>query len=79
MSTKLDEARIEILALTENVPIGTRWRHLKSGNDYMVTGHAIIEATLTPAVIYSRYGQTDRWCRPGSEFLDGRFENVTEY
>ncbi len=78
MFNTLEKSRAKLKEYAEQAPRGTRWRHLKSGHDYMVQGHVLIEANLMPAVVYSRYGQTENWCRPASEFLDGRFENVTE-
>ena len=61
-------------------PIGSQWRHVKSGGVYRVKDLCLIEATLAPAVIYEgSHGYVqgkvlwNTWCRPISEFLDGRF------
>jgi hypothetical protein len=52
-----------------------RYRHLKSRHVYKILKTAIIEATMTPAVVYEREdGTVGVWIRPISEFLDGRFE-----
>lgn len=48
------------------------WRHLKTGGAYRIVGYTIIEATLTPAVIYQNaHGAS--FVRPCAEFFDGRF------
>jgi hypothetical protein len=61
-------------------PIGSDWMHAKTGGLYSVVTYAMIEATLTPAVVYAggngyhADGQTWKiWVRPVSEFMDGRF------
>lgn len=55
----------------------TRWRHLKTGNEYVVLGVGMIEATLTAAVLYRRaVGDPLVWVRPLAEFLDGRFVEI---
>lgn len=58
-----------------SVEPGTRWRHEKTGNVYVVLFEAMLEDTLTPAVVYEREGVPDvrRWVRPVAEFTDGRF------
>lgn len=66
-------------AIKENqrrAPYLSEWRHVKSGKVYVVRMHAIIEATLEPAVIYYRKhaAPEETWCRPALEFFDGRFE-----
>lgn len=76
----LEEAKA---ALAENraraLPL-SRWRHRKTGHEYQVHGHVLIEATLEPAVIYYKVRSVDpsepTWCRPASEFFDGRFECI---
>lgn len=63
--------------------VGSQWTHLKSGQDYVVTGLCLIEADLTMGVLYraetvsGKYADSTKnpqWCRPASEFLDGRFQ-----
>lgn len=58
-----------------NVNAGTFWMHLKTGHLYVITGHCIIEATVTGAVLYRRAEEPEGliWCRPIDEFMDGRF------
>jgi len=53
-----------------------RWRHLKSGNEYVVRGVALAEATLTPVVIYSPYYGPLVWTRPADEFHE-KFTPIT--
>lgn len=61
-------------------PYLSTWRHLKSGGEYAVKEHVLIEATLEPAVVYyKRFAPPDEtWCRPASEFFDGRFERMKQ-
>lgn len=70
---ELEEARFEV---------GNRslWRHVKSGREYRIFGHAIIKATLETAILYAPEGQgwDVIWSRPAAEFLDGRFEKIAE-
>ena len=75
-----------MMAETQTMPpIGSDWKHVKSGGLYSVITYAMIEATLTPAVIYAggngyhKDGLTWKvWCRPVSEFMDGRFARITK-
>lgn len=56
-------------------PWGSRWKHLKTGNIYVVTGHCFLEATAAPAIIYTLEGKNGDqvWARDAGEFIDGRF------
>lgn len=58
---------------------GSVWRH-RSGGLYRVVTTVIVEATLEPAVVYTKNGGDGvlKWCRPLSEFLDGRFTHDPE-
>ena len=62
--------------------VGSIWTHTKTGHEYKIDGFCVIEASLVEAVLYHRLDpprEIDRefrdavWCRPVSEFLDGRF------
>lgn len=60
-----------------NIVVGDLYKHLKSGNLYVIVGCGFIESTCEMAVIYQRYDSSDvpvTWIRPSSEFFDGRFE-----
>lgn len=60
-----------------NLDPGTLWVHLKTGHRYVLVDVCMIEATLTDAALYkSEDGSGPIWCRPLSEFTDGRFEQV---
>jgi hypothetical protein len=74
----LEEAKAELAANRERAPYLSYWKHVKSGGEYAVQMHVIIEATLEPAVVYYRRfaDPSEYWCRPAKEFLDGRFERV---
>ena len=58
------------------VMIGSCWQHKKTGGIYEVVIRAVIEATMTPAVVYKSLHDLRHWVRPESEFIDGRFEQV---
>jgi hypothetical protein len=62
--------------VSHRTPVGSRFIHQKSQNTYQVVGHCFIEATSEPGVLYALDGRIEAriWCRPASEFLDGRFE-----
>jgi hypothetical protein len=59
---------------TEAVPVGSKWRHSKSGGDYIAEGVALSEGGQEPVVIYrsTREGSV-AWVRVARDFLDGRF------
>lgn len=48
-------------------------QHVKTGGLYRIVAHGLIEADLTPAVIYQAKRDGSVWVRPASEFDDGRF------
>jgi hypothetical protein len=52
---------------------GMEVRHVKTGGDYTVMCEALIEATMTPAVVYRSAHDGKVWVRPTKEFCDGRF------
>ena len=53
------------------------YRHKKTGGEYwLLYDDALIEATMTPAVVYVARDGKHRgqvWVRPKTEFFDGRF------
>lgn len=63
----------------EDAPLLSKWRHLKTNTEYVVTGHVLIEATCTAAICYQHPYETPEtvvWCRPAEEFFDGRFVRI---
>lgn len=51
--------------------------HIKSGGEYRWLLEGIIEADMTPCIIYdNRDGVV--WVRPKAEFEDGRFAAIVE-
>lgn len=56
-------------------PVHSVWKHLKTGNQYIVTGHVMIESTWKPGVVYSGK-DSFHIVRDGDEFIDGRFERI---
>jgi hypothetical protein len=74
MADSPDPADAAFAALASAPPPGSRWRHRKGGL-YTVTGAAVIEASLTPAVVY-RDAAGRSWVRSLALFTDGRFTRV---
>lgn len=74
-----EQACIEVKQNRLKAPYLSRWKHIKSGGLYTVRLNVIIEANLEPAVIYyPQHGAPEvNWCRPASEFFDGRFELIS--
>lgn len=66
----------------QRLEAGTLWRHLKTGNIYVIVGPCQMEATWTPGVLYRRADDRDALspmgpiARDRSEFCDGRFQPV---
>lgn len=62
----------------DDLAIGAHYRHKKTGGVYQLSMFATIEATMTPAVVYTarNSGGVQSWVRPLAEFCDGRFEPV---
>lgn len=75
---KIDIAKETLIKNRETAPYLSNWQHIKTGTVYAVRSHVLIEATLEPAVIYYQcHGNpVVEWCRPASEFFDGRFERT---
>lgn len=62
-----------------DTPVGSRWMHKKTGNEYRVTGHVMIESTWRVGVMYESIypvGSVLDIVRDGEEFNDGRFERL---
>lgn len=57
------------------VPLGSCWDHRKGGT-YEIRGHALLEADYSVLVAYGKPEEAPTWCRPASEFLDGRFTRL---
>lgn len=58
--------------------IGSVWKHIKTGNLYIVIGECQMEAEWEPGVLYIRSdGNSERpIARNRSQFLDGRFQQI---
>ena len=68
----------DMRAAVDGAPVGSRWLHRKGG-EYVVVGHCLLEATVTPAILYSHDDPgSPFWARAASEFLDGRFTRIKE-
>lgn len=59
-------------------PVGSLWQHQKTKDFYRVTGHAMIESTWKPGVLYVQNirSPSPTIIRDGDEFIDGRFLRV---
>lgn len=58
-------------------PVGSVWRHRKTGTKYVVLHVGMIESGLVPCVVYRLHMEPGVvWVRPVTEFVDGRFENL---
>lgn len=56
---------------------GSVWLHVATGRRYVIVDTCLIEADLTESVLYRKEdGDGPIWCRPMTEFLDGRFKEV---
>jgi hypothetical protein len=73
------KAALDLVAFAGSGPrAGQRWRHRASGKVARVVGRCLVEADLTPAVLYVEPpGSPFWWCRPLAEFVD-RFAPVEE-
>lgn len=63
----------------DQLAIGAHYLHKKTGHRYQLINFALIEKTMTPAVVYAakdKNGFIQYWVRPTEEFCDGRFEPV---
>ena len=60
-------------------PYLSEWVH-KKGGLYVVRMHVIIESTLDHAIVYNRKFDEPEitWCRPATEFFDGRFTRTDD-
>lgn len=64
----------ELDAVISKAPVGSEWRHLKSGGVYQVVDFCFLESTASPAIMYGkREPNAPVWARDAAEFLDGRF------
>lgn len=52
-------------------------RHVKSGRLYRELRRGVLEADMTPVVIYDDAEGRTCWVRPAAEFDDGRFVRLT--
>lgn len=55
---------------------GMKVRHVKSGADYKVIGHALMESSFASVVVYEGINDGKKWVRPLDEFCDGRFTGI---
>jgi hypothetical protein len=68
-----DEENIanKIIAAEKRVAVGGRYKHSKTGNEYIVTDLATLESTEEVGVIYqAEYGNRLKWIRPINNFLE---------
>ena len=72
-----------MISLDDRIRIGSRWRHLGRGTEYTVlyTGRLQVSSGDRaldgfPVVVY--IDSHEVWIRPIDEFLDGRFEPLSD-
>ena len=73
MSDKVSEAELikEINKAKEEIEIGARYRHSKSGREVTVLHIGLIEDDQEPAVIYQHEdGAKIIWVRPVEDFIE---------
>lgn len=69
-----EEIDAALVAVQELAPVNSKWRHLKSNNDYAVCGYVMLEASTSVGITYAELGpDSPIWARDATEFLDGRF------
>jgi hypothetical protein len=76
--TFLPEGVPEVSIPYTNPPIGSLWRHEKTGGTYVVLGFAMIEATWKIGVVYLPVDGHAALpiVRDHAEFMDGRFTSI---
>lgn len=58
-------------------PIYSLVKHVKTGNNYLIDMHCVIEKGVVPAYAYSSIlNPSVKWVRPMLEMQDGRFELI---
>ena len=68
-----EDLAVRLRELQRIAPVRSEWVHRK-GHRVVVTGHCLLEASASPAVLYVESGELPlTWARAGTEFLDGRF------
>jgi hypothetical protein len=65
------------MAATDPRP-ATTWRHKKTGGVYHVILIYTDEKTMENHVLYQPINMDRFWGRPVAEFMDGRFEEITD-
>ena len=62
----------------------SKWRHKKRGTTYVILGVAEMQCSSdpkfdhVPVIIYMGTEDRNVWVRPKDEFMDGRFEEITD-
>ncbi|MCL1930016.1 DUF1653 domain-containing protein [Candidatus Saccharibacteria bacterium] len=55
----------------KKVAMGARYRHVKTGSEYITHGIGLVESTLEPAVVYKSANNPSLYfIRPVDEFVD---------
>ncbi|EFO31625.1 hypothetical protein TRICHSKD4_1830 [Roseibium sp. TrichSKD4] len=73
------EARRNLAVVRHDIGIESHWKHVKRGTEYWVQAVALREEDREPVVIYRDCHTGTCWVRPTNEFLDGRFERLSEF
>lgn len=76
---RLSEEQLILIADDALNAVGGRqrmWRHVKTGERYVIRRVGLRESDHEPLVMYGKVGNPLTWCRPVTEFLDGRFRRA---
>lgn len=74
-----DELYEELCEAEALVKLQSVWRHVKTDNEYRVVSLSVRESDCVICVNYWKIHTYTPvpWCRPLSEFLDGRFVKIS--
>ena len=74
---KIRNSRILYRIRVRNNMNDSKWKHVKTGDIYVVESIGLLEESLKVMVTYRAYSKGGPlWIRPLNEFLDGRFVRV---
>lgn len=74
---KLAAMQRDLAIAMRHAPLGTTWKHARTGGTYKVIGHCVLESNGLAAVIYRDTAGGPPWARRADEFMDGRFLRLT--
>jgi hypothetical protein len=69
--------KLELSAIQHGIYSGAAFKHKRTGKKVFVSSLAICESDLSVMVLYIEKSGVI-WVRPLKEFIDGRFEKITD-